>query len=82
MAQDGAAFPKRDGREHGAFGENHEYLTIGEFAQWLRISRGSAWAIVMERREIPHVRLSERVIRLARRDVEAYVASRRSDAWG
>lgn len=64
----------------GSGGE--EYLTIGEVAQWLRISRGSAWAIVMERREIPHVRLSDRVVRIARADVEAFVASRRVEAVG
>lgn len=59
-----------------------EYLTIGEVAQWLRISRGSAWAIVMERREIPHVRLSDRVVRIARADVEAFIADRRVEAAG
>lgn len=77
MAKDETA---QDGRGRGRTDEEDEYLTIGEFAAWLRISRGSAWAIVMERRQIPYVRISERVIRLARRDVEAYVASCRFDS--
>lgn len=57
-----------------------DYLTIGEVARWLRISRGGAWALVMERREIPHVRLSDRVVRIARADVEDFLASRRVEA--
>ena len=57
-----------------------DYLTISEVARWLRISRGGAWAMVMERREIPHVRLSDRVVRIARADVEEFVASRRVEA--
>ncbi len=57
-----------------------DYLTLQELASWLKISRGSAWSLVMEKREIPHLRLSDRVVRLARADVEAYLARCRSDA--
>lgn len=51
-----------------------DYLTIQELATWLKISRGSAWSLVMERGEIPHSRFGDRVVRLARADVEAYLA--------
>ena len=57
-----------------------DYLTLQELADWLKISRGSAWSLVMEKREIPYLRLSDRVVRLARTDVEAYLARCRSDA--
>ncbi len=57
-----------------------EYITIRELAAWLRISRGSAWSLVMERGEIPYLRFGDRIVRLARADVEAYLARCRSDA--
>ena len=57
-----------------------EYLTIQEFADWLRIGRGTAWTLVMEKAEIPHLRFGDRVVRLARADVEDYLARCRSDA--
>lgn len=57
-----------------------DYLTIGELATWLQISRGSAWSLVMERGEIPYLRFGDRIVRLARKDVEAYLARCRSDA--
>ncbi len=56
-----------------------EYLTIQELATWLNISRGSAWSLVMERGEIPYLRFGDRIVRLARADVEAYLARCRSD---
>ncbi len=59
-----------------------EYMTLGELARHLEIGRGSAWSLVIERGEIPHVRVSARVIRVARRDVEEYIASRRVEASG
>ena len=70
------------GREGGRHGEPTagEYLTIQEFANLLRIGRGTAWSIVMERAEIPHLRFGDRVVRLARADVEAYLQRCRSDA--
>ncbi len=57
-----------------------EYLTIQELAEWLRISRGSAWSLVMEREEIPYLRFGDRIVRLARADVEDYLQRCRSDA--
>ena len=57
-----------------------EYMTLDELARHLEIGRGSAWSLVIERGEIPHVRVSGRVIRVARRDVEEYIASRRVEA--
>lgn len=57
-----------------------EYITIQELAAWLRISRGSAWSLVMEKGEIPYLRFGDRIVRLARTDVEAYLARCRSDA--
>ncbi len=57
-----------------------EYMTIGEMANWLRISRGSAWALVFERGEIPHLRIGDRMVRLARADVDEYIRSCRSDS--
>lgn len=59
-----------------------EYLTLAEMAAWLRIGKGSARAIVVERGEIPYVRVSERVIRLRRSDVERYIESCRVGAAG
>ena len=57
-----------------------DYLTLQEFARWLKIGRGTAWSIVIEKGEIPHYRLTDRVVRLARTDVEDYVRRCRSDA--
>lgn len=57
-----------------------EYMTIQEFADMLRIGRGTAWSLVMEKGEIPHLRLGDRVVRLTRADVEAYLQRCRSDA--
>ena len=72
-----AAEGRRSGEPLAALGE---YLTIQEFADLLRIGKGTAWSIIMERGEIPHLRLGDRVVRLARTDVEAYLARCRSDA--
>lgn len=47
-----------------------EYITLQQLAVWLNISRGTAWSIVMERGDIPYLRLSDRVVRVARADVE------------
>jgi len=57
-----------------------EYLTLQEMADWLKISRGSAWSLVMEKGEIPYLRFGDRIVRLARKDVEDYLARCRSDA--
>lgn len=57
-----------------------EYLTLQEMADWLHISRGSAWSLVMEKGEIPYLRFGDRIVRLARKDVEDYLARCRSDA--
>lgn len=57
-----------------------EYMTIQEFADMLRIGRGTAWSLVMEKAEIPHLRFGDRVVRLARTDVEDYLRRCRSDA--
>ncbi len=57
-----------------------DYLTLQELATWLKISRASAWNLVLERGEIPHSRFGNRIVRLARADVEAYLARCRSDA--
>ncbi len=57
-----------------------EYITLQELADWLRISRGSAWALVFEKAEIPYLRFGDRMVRLARADVEEYIRRCRSDA--
>ncbi len=57
-----------------------DYLTLQELASWLKISRASAWNLVVERGEIPYLRFGDRIVRLARADVEAYLARCRSDA--
>ena len=57
-----------------------EYITIQEFAGLLRIGRGTAWSIVMERGEVPYLRFGDRVVRLWRKDVEDYLRRCRSDA--
>ncbi len=55
-----------------------DYLTLRELALWLKISRGSAWSLVMERGEIPHYRFTDRAVRISRRDVEDYIRRCRS----
>ena len=80
----------KDGSVEGSGGEGRqtgepsaklgEYITLQEMADWLRIGRVTAWSIVMERGEIPHLRFGDRVVRLARADVEDYLARCRSDA--
>ncbi len=55
-----------------------DYLTLRELASWLKISRGSAWSLVMERGEIPHYRFTNRAVRIARQDVEDYIRRCRS----
>lgn len=57
-----------------------EYITLQEMADWLRISRGSAWSLVFEKAEIPHLRIGDRMVRLARADVEEYIRRCRSDS--
>ena len=57
-----------------------DYLTLQELASWLKISRASAWNLVVERGEIPYSRFGDRIVRLARADVEAYLLRCRSDA--
>ena len=57
-----------------------DYLTLQELASWLKISRATAWNLVVERGEIPYSRFGDRIVRLARVDVEAYLARCRSDA--
>ncbi|MEJ7842430.1 MAG: helix-turn-helix domain-containing protein [Rubrobacter sp.] len=57
-----------------------EYITLQEMANWLRISRGSAWSLVFEKGEIPHLRIGDRMVRLARADVEDYLRRCRSDS--
>lgn len=42
-----------------------EYITLQEFADLLRIGRGTAWSLVMEKAEIPHLRFGDRVVRLS-----------------
>ncbi len=59
-----------------------DYLTLQELANWLKISRGSAWSLVMEKREIPYYRFTDRAVRLARKDVEEYIRRCRSDGLG
>ena len=70
---------KGEGRRPGAL-PTGEYMTIQEFADLLRIGRGTAWSLVMEKAEIPHLRFGDRVVRLARADVEDYLRRCRSDA--
>lgn len=77
------ATPRKGGRRMAATeAPNEEYLTLAELAAWLRIGKGSARAIVVERGEIPYVRISERVIRLRRADVERYIEGCRIEAAG
>ena len=59
-----------------------EYMTISELANWLKISRGNAWTLLMTRGDIPYVRISDRTLRISRTDVEAYIARCRSDFTG
>ena len=71
----------REGRQPGESpAKLGEYITIQEFADWLRIGKGTAWSLVMEKTEVPHLRFGDRVVRLARADVEEYVRRCRSDA--
>lgn len=80
MANDSKADAPVQVRHRGGEIPDHQYLTLQQVAQWLNISRGTAWSIVIEKREIPYVRLSDRVVRVARADVEGYLQRCRSDA--
>lgn len=55
-----------------------EYITLQQLATWLSISRTTAWSIVIEREDIAYVRLADRVVRIARKDVEDYLLRCRS----
>lgn len=68
---------KSDSGSVGAL--SNDFMTIQELAEEMRISRALAWSLVLEHREIPHYRFSSRAVRLARSDVDAYVARCRSD---
>lgn len=57
-------------------------MTIQELATWLKMSRGSAWSLVMEKGDIPYSRFGDRVVRLAREDVDDYRKRSHSDAAG
>lgn len=59
-----------------------EFVTLSNFARRIGVSRGSAWTIVMVRGELPYYRFGDRAVRLAKADVETYIAASRSDALG
>ena len=87
MAQDGRAEGSQElpgdlakPRQKAGDPPQGEYLTLQELASWLKISRASAWNLVVERGEIPYSRFGDRIVRLARADVEAYLARCRADA--
>ncbi len=87
MAQDGKVEGSQESsgdlaklRQEAGSPPQGDYLTLQELASWLKISRASAWNLVVERGEIPYSRLGDRIVRLSRADVEAYLARCRSDA--
>lgn len=57
-----------------------EHLTLREVARWLGVSRNTVWALAVERGELPYLRFSDRVVRVARTDVEEYIRRCRSDS--
>lgn len=57
--------------------KQNEYRSLAEVAQELHIGRTTVYELVVLRQEIPYIRISERVIRVRHRDVEAYLAGRR-----
>ncbi len=77
MAQDGSG---EDERLRPGEPLRGEYITLQELADWLRISKGSAWSLVFEKGAIPYLRFGDRIVRLARADVDEYIRSCRSDS--
>lgn len=78
MQDNSAGTPPHAGPPQGR--PEKEFITIRELAAWLGIGRGTAWSVVVEKGEIPHMRISDRVVRIARADVEEYIRRCRSDA--
>lgn len=60
-------------------GHPNEYLTIRQIAEMLSISTASAWGLVA-RRELPHLRVSARLVRVRRADLVAYIERHTQEA--
>lgn len=56
--------------------EEKEWLTIADFQNWIGLGRSKAYQLVQSG-EIPSYRIG-RVVRLRRKDVEAWLAENRS----
>ena len=54
-------------------------LTYDEVAQWLALPPGTLYGLV-HKGEIPHVRISARIVRFEREALEAWIVERRQ-AW-
>jgi len=56
-----------------------EYLTYNQAAKFLNMPKGTLYALVHERR-VPHVRLSSRMVRFSRAELEAWLTAHRVPA--
>ena len=64
---------QRSGRRSGGAGESPLLLTIPEAAALLRIARNTCYELVQQGK-LPAVRLGERIIRIPRFGLEAWLA--------
>lgn len=59
----------------------HDYLNYEEAARYLNVAVGTLYAWVSQKR-IPHVRLSGRLVRFRRAELETWLEERCVDARG
>jgi excisionase family DNA binding protein len=60
--------------------DDGEYLSLSQVARIIHVGRTTVWEIVVARSEIPYFRISERIVRIRRSDVDAYLKARRLGA--
>lgn len=58
-------------------GTEDELMSIIEVAKRLCIARSTTYDIVVNRQEIPYVKISSRIIRVRRGDLDAYLEANR-----
>ena len=59
--------------------ENEEYLNYEELCLLLKIAKGTAYSLV-SRRQIPHVRLSSRLVRFEKKAILSWLEVHQAEA--
>lgn len=78
MEKNGTTEVGDQGRQRSGEPPEGAILTLAELATWLKISRATAWTIVMVRDQITYTCVGDRGIRLKKEAVDAYLTSRRN----